>query len=142
MNSEAFIPLGGVSCTCGAPGCQIHPETRMSEPDIAGRDVPSMLEADQPERGNLSELRFRSSSELADGVERVIRDVRTRIEGVGAEQYQEAEGQRFERLPLGDVFREAEEELLDTVVYACQLIFKLENLRRRVMRRLIVEANK
>jgi len=53
-----------------------------------------------------------------------------RITGVGADQYQLADGsQQFETMPLGDLYAWAEEELLDVGVYAAMLAIRLRRVR-------------
>lgn len=112
-----------------------------SEPDEL--PMPEMLEAGEPLWGLLSDVRgSRTSRDVADDFSRFISEARARIEGPGADQYETPDGQRFERMPLGDLFREAREELLDVAAYSFFLADRLESIRRRVMRRLISEAHK
>lgn len=71
------------------------------------------------------------SQELADWVEEFAHYSAQRVTGVGAEQYDDGSGvQKFERLPLTDLFEWAEEELQDIVVYSAMLACRLRLLRR------------
>jgi hypothetical protein len=52
-----------------------------------------------------------------------------RITGVGADQYQQPDGsQRFETMPMNDLYAWAEEELLDVGVYAAMLAIRLRRV--------------
>ncbi|MGW0920413.1 hypothetical protein ACWD3J_15510 [Streptomyces sp. NPDC002755] len=66
-----------------------------------------------------------TSEELADEVGHFIRQCRGRILGIGAEQYEEAEGQKFETMPLLDLIQYAREEAQDLAVYAAMIDIRL-----------------
>lgn len=66
-----------------------------------------------------------SSPELADFVDLACMLAVDRVLGVGAEQYDDGKGQRFERLTEDELKRELIEELLDVVVYACMIGIKV-----------------
>jgi hypothetical protein len=69
-----------------------------------------------------------TSEELADEVSHFIRACRTRILGIGAEQYEESDGQKFEKMPLGELVEYAREEAQDLAVYAAMLDIRLKRL--------------
>jgi hypothetical protein len=66
-----------------------------------------------------------SPEELADEVGHFIRQCRGRILGIGAEQYSEAEGQKFETMPLIELIQYAREEAQDLAVYAAMIDIRL-----------------
>ena len=71
-----------------------------------------------------------SPEELSTEVDRFIRDARSRIVGVGADQYHtEGEPQRFETLDLDHLFEYVREALLDLANYAVMLGIRVERLR-------------
>ncbi|MDL5204934.1 MULTISPECIES: hypothetical protein [unclassified Streptomyces] len=69
-----------------------------------------------------------TSDELADEVGHFIRQCRGRILGIGAEQYEEPEGQKFETMPLVELVTYAREEAQDLAVYAAMLDIRLKRL--------------
>ncbi|MFJ7590158.1 hypothetical protein ACIQZO_22785 [Streptomyces sp. NPDC097617] len=69
-----------------------------------------------------------TSEELADYVTDFIGECRSRILGVGAEQYSCGEMQKFELLPLVDLIRYAREEAQDLAVYAAMVDIRLSRL--------------
>jgi len=70
-----------------------------------------------------------TSEELADEVGHFIRACRSRILGVGAEQYDEGNGQqKFETMPLVELVVYAREEAQDLAVYAAMLDIRLKRL--------------
>lgn len=68
-------------------------------------------------------------TELADAVTDVVENIRARIEGVGAEQYDLGEQQRIETYTADRLLREAIEEVDDCLVYVAVLRLRLERLR-------------
>lgn len=69
-----------------------------------------------------------SSQELAEYVADAVVDAAGRIKGVGNEQYSEGGYQKFESMPLIELFEYADEELLDLVNYAIMLRIRLIRL--------------
>lgn len=69
-----------------------------------------------------------SSEELAEYVADAVVDATGRIKGVGNEQYSEQGYQKFEAMPLIELFEYADEELLDLVNYAFMLRIRLIRL--------------
>jgi hypothetical protein len=70
--------------------------------------------------------------ELSDGVTRVVENLRVRIEGVGAAQYDEGAKQRIEGYSHARLVRESLEEVEDILVYLAVLHTRLSALRDRV----------
>lgn len=72
--------------------------------------------------------------ELADEVAETVALAQSRIKGIGADQYHDAETgqQRFETMALDDLFVYAEEELLDQINYAVMLRIRLRRLRQAI----------
>jgi hypothetical protein len=66
--------------------------------------------------------------------ERVIQDAQARVRGVGAEQYTESDGQRFESMPLLGLIEYAREEALDLVNYGVMLAIRIERLAAAIDR--------
>lgn len=56
-------------------------------------------------------------------------EVSARVLGVGAEQYSQGDTQKFELMPVDELFRWANEELQDIIVYAVMLQLRLERVR-------------
>lgn len=69
-----------------------------------------------------------TSEELADEVSHFIRACRSRILGIGAEQYDEGDGQKFEKMPFTELIQYAREEAQDLAVYAAMLDIRLKRL--------------
>lgn len=69
-----------------------------------------------------------SSEELAEYVADAVVDATGRIKGVGKDQYSEQGYQKFEAMPLIELFEYADEELLDLVNYALMLRIRLIRL--------------
>jgi hypothetical protein len=70
-----------------------------------------------------------TSEELADEVGHFIRQCRGRILGIGAEQYDQGDGQqKFEGMPLVELVVYAREEAQDLAVYAAMLDIRLKRL--------------
>lgn len=70
--------------------------------------------------------------ELADEVEGFIGQCRGRILGVGADQYDEGDGQKFEKMPLVELITYAREEAQDLAVYAAMIDIRLQRLEERL----------
>jgi hypothetical protein len=70
--------------------------------------------------------------QLADGVTRVVENLRVRIEGVGAQQYDQGDRQRIEGYSHDRLVRESLEEVEDILVYLAVLHTRLSALRDRV----------
>jgi hypothetical protein len=69
-----------------------------------------------------------TSEELADEVGHFIDECRGRILGIGAEQYEEQDGQKFEKMPFPELLQYAREEAQDLAVYAAMLDIRLRRL--------------
>ena len=59
-----------------------------------------------------------SSTDLAQYVSEAITRATSRVLGVGQEQYDQGDSQKFETMPLGDLVEGALEELDDVIVYS------------------------
>jgi hypothetical protein len=66
--------------------------------------------------------------QLADRVTLFIEECRSRVLGVGAEQYAEEDGQKFEKMPLPELITYAREEAQDLAVYAAMIDVRLQRL--------------
>ena len=75
-----------------------------------------------------------TSQELSDFIEQTIRDARSRIEGIGNEQYSFGSEQNFERLPLATLVSEADSELLDLISYCAMLRVRLKRLEQTLLK--------
>lgn len=73
-------------------------------------------------------------TELANDVAETVALAQSRIKGVGASQYLDAQtgNQRFETMALDALFVYAEEELLDQINYAVMLRIRLLRLREAI----------
>lgn len=71
--------------------------------------------------------------QLADHVAAFIDKAAGRVNGIGADQYSEGQRQKFEAMPLGQLFDWAEEELLDQAAYAVMLNIRLRRVQDRVV---------
>jgi len=70
-----------------------------------------------------------TSQEFAEEVGRIIYSVKSRIIGIGSEQYEiQADVQRFENRDIKVIFQDAYEELDDLIVYVAQLRIRLSRL--------------
>lgn len=69
-----------------------------------------------------------TSDQLADEVSHFIEECRGRILGIGAEQYEELDGQKFEKMPFPELLQYAREEAQDLAVYAAMLDIRLRRL--------------
>lgn len=72
-----------------------------------------------------------TSVDLADYVETFIRGCRTRILGIGNEQYSGSDGQAFERMTPLELIGMAREEAQDGAVYMGMLDILLARLQKR-----------
>lgn len=67
-----------------------------------------------------------TSEEHADNVEMIVESLRSRILGIGADQYDDGSGvQRFEIKALEHIRTDAIEEIDDLIVYLCQIRMRL-----------------
>lgn len=73
-----------------------------------------------------------TSEELADAVQDAIDSCRGRILGVGREQYEADNVQRFEVMELNHLAKELIEELDDSIVYVVMMRMRLQNLMKGV----------
>lgn len=80
-----------------------------------------------------------SSEDLAEEVANTVVDAAARIKGVGHEQYSEPGYQKFEAMPLMDVFEYADEELLDLINYIVMLRIRLIRMCAALLDENIVE---
>lgn len=70
-----------------------------------------------------------NSEELAEEVAEAIESCVKRVMGVGKEQYEDVAGkQKFEKISLPALLREALEELDDVMVYNVMLRIRMKNL--------------
>ncbi len=71
--------------------------------------------------------------ELAAIVEKIVKECRERVEGVGAQQYYTpGKPQKFEVMPLDDLMVYAKEELLDQIVYCVMAYIRFDRLEQAV----------
>lgn len=80
-----------------------------------------------------------TSEQLAQYVADAVVDAASRIKGVGKEQYSEGSYQKFEAMPLIELFEYADEELLDLVNYALMLRIRLIRLAAALFDTNIIE---
>ena len=73
-----------------------------------------------------------TSEELAEFVTGEVERLRTRIMGVGKDQYEDGDEQLFETMPLEQLFEYAREELDDIVVYALMTKIRLNRLEQQI----------
>lgn len=71
-----------------------------------------------------------NSKEFADQIEAMLQSIRHRIEGVGADQYDEGAKQKIESLTYVQLIDEALAEVDDLLVYSAYLRIRLANLRK------------
>ena len=69
-----------------------------------------------------------TSEELANDVEAIIRSVKTRIVGVGQDQYDNGDVQRIETKSASNLLTETIEELDDAIVYLAHLRSRLTRI--------------
>lgn len=72
-----------------------------------------------------------TSKELAEYQKSFTRHARGRILGVGAEQYSDKAGQKFEGYSVSRLIGEMQDELADVVNYAAMISIQLERVRQR-----------
>lgn len=70
-----------------------------------------------------------NSQQLADAVQLLADGAKSRILGVGDEQYSDGDMQRFESLQLEELFEWLQEELQDVVSYATMLSIRVGRVR-------------
>jgi hypothetical protein len=70
-----------------------------------------------------------TSDDLADEVEAAIRRCRSRVLGVGDEQYSDGDTQKFENMPILELIDWTLEELDDVIVYAVMLGIRFQRFR-------------
>jgi len=73
-----------------------------------------------------------NSQQLAREVVETSLDAAQRITGIGAEQYSNGDTQKFETMPLDELFEYADEELLDLINYATMTRIRLKRLREAI----------
>lgn len=73
-----------------------------------------------------------TSDGLADIVETVVRECRSRIIGTGREQYETDGEQRILAVPMAALVQDAIEEVDDLIVYAAVLRYRLDRIRALV----------
>jgi hypothetical protein len=73
-----------------------------------------------------------TSDDLVNFVDEQMDRLRTRIVGVGDDQYSGGDTQKFEQIPIDELFEMSEEELDDIVVYTMMLKIRLARLRHQV----------
>ena len=90
--------------------------------------------ADRSGRSDVPALRNGSATaEVAQRFDDFCAAARDRITGVGADQYSDGDGQRYERVPLESLYGEALEELLDVAAYAFMLADRIGRARDRFL---------
>lgn len=93
--------------------------------DFGGEDPADYWEPPSfPKRGM-------TSKDLAEYQKAFTRHARGRILGVGAEQYADQAGQRFETYSVNRLISEMQDELADVVNYAAMIAIQLERIKER-----------
>lgn len=72
-----------------------------------------------------------TSEELADEVQATIERCRSRVLGVGDEQYSEGDQQKFEGMHILQLIDWTLEELDDVIVYATMLTIRFQRFRAK-----------
>jgi len=72
-----------------------------------------------------------TAKELAQYQKAFTRHARSRLLGIGAEQYSEVKGQRFETYSINRLISEAQDELADVVNYAAMLAIALQRVKEK-----------
>lgn len=67
--------------------------------------------------------------ELADQIEKIIYSLRTRILGVGADQYDEGNVQKIELKRPSEIIKETIEEIDDSIVYLAHLRARMNEIK-------------
>lgn len=75
------------------------------------------------------ELNGITSGQLAVGVREFVGNAVNRVLTVGREQYDEGDGQKFERMPLPQLCDWANEELEDIAVYAAMMAIRIQRIK-------------
>lgn len=70
-----------------------------------------------------------TSEELADDVQRIINECRSRILGVGKDQYDNGGTQKFEGMAVDELITWAREEAQDLIVYGAMLDIRLQRIQ-------------
>src|SRR5690606_29093255 len=99
---------------------------------LAAGQVPPRRLRDSPGgdiRRHDREAQGMNSQQLAREVVETSLDAAQRITGIGAEQYSNGDTQKFETMPLDELFEYADEELLDLINYATMTRIRLKRLR-------------
>ena len=73
-----------------------------------------------------------TSAQLADYVAQFTDAACGRVLGVGHQQYDQGDGQRFESMPLDELLAWTLEELQDVAVYAAMLAVRVQWLREQL----------
>lgn len=60
----------------------------------------------------------------------IVGEAKDRMLGVGADQYDEGEGQKFERMKPSELLAGAREEMLDLINYAAMAIIQIDDTAR------------
>jgi hypothetical protein len=69
------------------------------------------------------------ANDLADQIEAIIASLRTRILGVGADQYDEGNVQKIELKKPSEIIRETIEEIDDSIVYLAHLRSRMNEMK-------------
>ena len=72
-----------------------------------------------------------TAKQLAEYQKKFTRHARGRILGVGAEQYADAAGQKFEGYSVNRLISEMQDEMADVVNYAAMISIQLERLKEK-----------
>lgn len=76
-----------------------------------------------------------TAAQLGEYVDAFVRSAVGRVTGVGADQYAETDGQRFERMTLAELLDWTLEEVQDVAVYAAMLGVRLQWLKAQLTER-------
>lgn len=74
-----------------------------------------------------------TARQLSEFQSAFTRHARGRILGVGAEQYSDQQGQRFESYSIQRLISEAQDELADVVNYAAMLAIALQRVKEKFL---------
>ena len=73
-----------------------------------------------------------TAKELAEFQAAFTRHARGRILGVGAAQYEDEAGQKFEKYSTNRLIAEAQDELADLVNYAVMISISLQRIKEKI----------
>lgn len=73
-----------------------------------------------------------SSDALGDYAERFIRRSVERFKGVGREQYDRGDRQKFQDMSMSELLNETIDELQDVANYAVMLAYRVEEIKRKM----------